>query len=273
MREQAGPYDNVAVGTMLLTLVEPHRGHEVDYNRWYERDHFYAGCMIGAGWFAGKRWVATRELKDLRLPTDPTPGEGFLPGHERDGSYLATYWVQKGVDAEAIAWGSEQVRWLHDNDRMFPHRDHVHTLMYVHRWSIERAADGVPTALALDHPWGGLAVITVDRAAEDPPREFSAWLADEALPGALPADGPVAKVAGFTPIPLPEGAPVTQPENPGHDRRLVLLAFLDQGPEEAWPAVRTLVEHLEGTGRATASWAAPFLPTVPGTDRYTDQLW
>ena len=34
-------------------MVEPHRGHEVAYNRWYERDHFYAGCMIGAWTIAG----------------------------------------------------------------------------------------------------------------------------------------------------------------------------------------------------------------------------
>ena len=44
----------VAVGSMLFTLVDPHRGREVDYNRWYERDHFYAGCMIGAWNIKGK---------------------------------------------------------------------------------------------------------------------------------------------------------------------------------------------------------------------------
>ena len=37
----------IKLGSMLFTLVEPRRGHEVAYNRWYERDHFYAGCMIG----------------------------------------------------------------------------------------------------------------------------------------------------------------------------------------------------------------------------------
>src|SRR5215467_7499524 len=52
----------IKVGTILFTLVEPHRGHEVEYNRWYERDHFYAGCLIGRSWFAGGRWVATRHL-------------------------------------------------------------------------------------------------------------------------------------------------------------------------------------------------------------------
>ena len=37
----------IRVGSMLFTMVDPHRGHEVEYNRWYERDHFYGGCMTG----------------------------------------------------------------------------------------------------------------------------------------------------------------------------------------------------------------------------------
>ena len=60
----------VKVGSMLFTMVDPHRGHEAAYNRWYERDHFYAGCMIGPWLFAGGRWVATRALKDRRFPAD-----------------------------------------------------------------------------------------------------------------------------------------------------------------------------------------------------------
>src|SRR5690348_8667826 len=107
-----GPFDNVQVGTILFTLVQPHAGHEVDYDRWYERDHFYAGCLIGKSWFAGGRWVAPRDLKALRFPS----GSSFLPDLDA-GSYLATYWVEKGRDAEAIEWGSEQVHWLHENGR------------------------------------------------------------------------------------------------------------------------------------------------------------
>ena len=60
--------DPIRIGTMLYTLVEPHRGHEVAYNRWYERDHFYAGCQIGAYNFAGARFVSTAPLKALRYP-------------------------------------------------------------------------------------------------------------------------------------------------------------------------------------------------------------
>src|SRR5579884_1685650 len=81
----------VKLGSMLFTLVDPHRGHEVAYNRWYERDHFYAGCMVGPWLFAGRRWVATRDLKDLRFPA-----EGSLIRPIESGSYLAVYWHLDG---------------------------------------------------------------------------------------------------------------------------------------------------------------------------------
>ena len=268
-RIEAGPYDNVGVGTILFTLVEPHRGEEVAYNRWYERDHLYAGCMIGKGWFAGRRWVATRDLKDLRFPTDT----GFLPDIDA-GSYLATYWVEKGEDGPAIAWGSEQVKWLHENDRMYEGRDHIHTLMYVHRWAYGREDDGVPPALALDHPFKGLVAVMVDRAPDSSldARSFSGWLRDEMIPAAV-ADSAIALVIATTPIPLPEGAPVFQPDNPGQDRRTLLLCFLDQDPREAWADVHALADAVTAGGHGTVSYAAPFVPTIPGTDTYTDQLW
>ena len=72
----------IALGGALVTMVEPRRGHEVEYNRWYERDHFYAGCMIGAWTVQGGRYVATRDLKALRYPVDndvvPRPHVGQL---------------------------------------------------------------------------------------------------------------------------------------------------------------------------------------------------
>jgi len=33
----------VKVGSMLLTLVDPYRGYEKAFNRWYERDHYLRG--------------------------------------------------------------------------------------------------------------------------------------------------------------------------------------------------------------------------------------
>ena len=48
----------IKLGSILFTMVEPHKGHEVEYNRWYERDHFYAGCMVGKWTFAGQRFAS-----------------------------------------------------------------------------------------------------------------------------------------------------------------------------------------------------------------------
>jgi hypothetical protein len=64
--------DAIRLGSFLFTIVEPRPGHEVAYNRWYQRDHFYSGCMIGPWTLAGGRSVATRDCKALRYPT-PTP--------------------------------------------------------------------------------------------------------------------------------------------------------------------------------------------------------
>ena len=110
------------------------KGHEVAYNRWYERDHFYAGCMIGAWNISGPRFVATRDLKALRYPADSP----VIPD-PTTGSYLALYWVLAGKFGQWMQWGSEQVKWLHENDRMFEERDHVHTLMYKFRTEFEAA--------------------------------------------------------------------------------------------------------------------------------------
>src|SRR6266566_4424719 len=70
--DDGGPMKDypIKLGSILFTMVEPHKGHEVDYNRWYERDHFYAGCMVGPGILAGKRWVAPKPYKDLRYPPE-----------------------------------------------------------------------------------------------------------------------------------------------------------------------------------------------------------
>ena len=96
----------VEVGSMLLTIVDPNPGYERAYNRWYERDHYYGGCMIGPWLFAGSRWVATRELKDLRWPSDSTSVCNPTDG----GSYVAIYWVEKGHHEDHFDnWSTSQV--------------------------------------------------------------------------------------------------------------------------------------------------------------------
>ncbi len=260
-------HDGIDVGATLFTLVEPHKGQEAAYHRWYERDHFYAGCLIGPGWFGGKRWVATKPLKDLRFPEQ----SDFLDDIG-SGSFLSTYWILKGLEQDAIAWGSTQVKWLHANDRMFDARDHVHTAMYINRWSANRDDDGVPLPLAMEHDWGGFVAVMVDRNEDTAPRAFSAWLREVAVPAAM-ADSSWALTGALTAIPLPPDAPVTQPVNKNQERRMLLMCFLDDDPRGDYDAFRTFADAVEEGGLGTVSYVAPFIPTIAGTDTYCDQLW
>ena len=250
----------VRLGSMLFTLVEPHRGHEVAYNRWYERDHFYAGCMVGPWLFAGRRFVATRSLKDLRFGTAPD----LFGGLER-GSYVAIYWILDGHHDDHVEWALRQVQWLHANGRMFAERDHVHTLLYRHEFTAAGAGAGaVPAALALDHPFGGVTATLLQPAAGVTSDQVGEYV------GA--AFAPELEL-GFTPIPLPAGAPVTQQ---GHDRLdgcLLNISFTTARPDTWWVQQRAAAERVRADGLGEILWTAPFIPTIPGTDTYTDQLW
>ncbi|HVX21603.1 MAG TPA: hypothetical protein VHB02_09665 [Acidimicrobiales bacterium] len=258
----------IKLGSMLLTVVEPHRGHEVAYNRWYERDHFYAGCMIGPYQFAGRRFVATADLKAMRSP-DPSA----ITGEPARGSYVAVYWVLDGYHDIWNRWAVRQVRALHAAGRMFDARDHVHTLLYKFAWEHRRDADGVPVELALDHPYKGFVSLWIDRADDATPEELEHWLRNQHLPSLLPGTD-ADLVAAFTPLPLLIDAPGDVPRQDATDRRLLLLWFLNAHPSTSWETVVLEHQHqLADSGLGTVVAALPFIPTIVGTDTYTDQLW
>ncbi|HTT85938.1 MAG TPA: hypothetical protein VMF60_01100 [Acidimicrobiales bacterium] len=257
----------IKLGSMLFTLVEPHRGHEVAYNRWYERDHFYSGCMIGPYQFAGKRFVATAALKALR---DPDPSE--VTGSPDRGSYLGVYWVLDGYHEVWNRWAVDQVMALHKAGRMFAQRDHVHTLLYRYAWEQRRDPDGLPAELALDHPSAGLVAVFTERADDLPATEFEAWQRQDHLPSLLPRSAARLVIAA-DPLPLLVDAPGDVPRTEADDRRQMTLWFLDAEPAEAWEVVVAHRRALESSGRARVVAALPFVPTIPGTDTYTDALW
>ena len=256
----------VRVGSMLYTQVDPHRGYEVDYNRWYERDHFYAGCMIGPWLFAGRRWVATRAQKDLRFPAQSPVVDPIDAG-----SYLATYWIHDGHYDDHIAWATEQVNWLYANDRGYQHRTHVHTAMYGHQMRWYRDDDPVPLELAFDHPYQGLVSVCVERDDGTSQAAVDDWFSEQ-LPGFL-ADSPVAAVSSWTPLPLLDAAPSFVPRDPKADQRAMQLYFLEDDPGRDWGRWQRWAEQINGSGRGRVVWCGPWIPTLVGTDRYTDQLW
>ena len=257
----------VQVGSMLFTLVDPHRGHEIEYNRWYERDHFYAGCMIGPWLFAGRRWVATKDLKELRYPADSTIAQPT----PRAGSFLATYWIHEGHHDEHYEWSHAQAHWLYKNDRGFHERTHVHTLLYTRDWTHYRDADPVPVALALDHPYPGLVTVHVERAEGVAQDALDEWLRRAQLPRMM-AGTPIASCTTWSPIPQGD-APMAIPKVERTDRLDLQMYFLDCEPKQVWSRFVELGDALAATGLGRVILAAPFIPTIPGTDTYTDRLW
>src|SRR5262245_79885 len=201
-RRRGVPVDDypVKVGSMLFTMVDPHRGHEVAYNRWYERDHFYAGCLIGPWLFAGGRWVATRALKDLRFPADSPFADPVDAG-----SYLSIYWVHEGHEGEHSAWATKQVRWLYGNGRGFDERTHAHTALYSLVARHDRDAGGVPLELALDHGYDGLAVVAIEPSDGVTRDELVARLSTEAVPALFEGDRDSGVALGSTWRVMPMG--------------------------------------------------------------------
>lgn len=59
----------------------------------------------------------------------------------------------------------------------------------------------------------------------------------------------------------------------GVDTRLTLLWFLEADPRECWdPWFTDLEDKVTESGLGRVELLAPFVPTVPGTDTYVDQL-
>ena len=260
----------VKVGSMLLTLVDPERGFERAYNRWYERDHFYAGCPIGPNLFAGARWVATRALKQLRWPRASAIAEPFDAG-----SYLATYWVLAGAHDEHFeGWARPQVRQLYAEGRGFAKRTHVHTALFDHLGASYRDADPVPIELALDRGYDGLIAVWLDGTGRDA-RTLAHDLGKEFVPQLL-AESSVEIASSWTPSAgesEPKNVPMHLGSRAGGPDRLCQLFFLTGDVRAPLERFRSYTQALESAGLAKAQLVAPLIRTVPGTDRYVEELW
>lgn len=259
---------DVTVGSMLFTLVDPTLGNEVEYNRWYERDHFYSGCMIGPYLLAGSRWVATRELKDLRF----SDGTGEVCDPVDKGSYVSIYWVEDGHHDDHFDWARTQVYKLYAAGRGFNERVHAHTILAHDPRAVYRDDDPVPLTLALDHRFAGLAALGLDRTPQTSEAELNEWLDGVALPNLL-SDSPIAIASSWKPEPREGEAPMDLGTLPGGQERQLQLFFIDDQPETAWNQIREYAATVDASGKAVVKWAGPFYPTVIGTDRYTDELW
>ena len=261
----------VKVGSMLLTLVDPHRGFEAAYNRWYERDHYNAGCLIGPWNFAGSRWVATRELKDLRWGTtavaDPIDA----------GSYVAIYWVEAGHHTDWDEWALPQVQSLYASGRGFSERSHVHTATFDHVGVAYRDDDPVPVELALDHHYDGIVGVWLDgRGGLDAAALHELLVSSGALAD-LTTGSSIEIVSSWTPRPefrnSRDSAPMALGSPGGQENRLCQVCFIGGDVRDSLDRFRVYTDRLAADGIADTALVAPFLRTVVGTDTYVDQLW
>jgi hypothetical protein len=267
IRAEDPPEYGVGLGSILVSLLEPAPGTAVAFNRWYERDHFFAGCMTGEHFFAGRRFVATRELKDLRYPASSA-----TVADTSSGSYLALYWMEQGHHEAAERWAVDRVLWLTENGRMEPTRAAVHANFYRHKFAVCREADGIPPEVALEHNFPGVALVLSERPEGVGEAKRDAWLRDEYLPKALPGSA-AALCLTLQPLPLPEESPVYYPPPEGFDRRSLEVYFLDEDPRACWQGLfADMGQAHEAAGMGPLHFVGGFLPTVPGTDRYADEV-
>ncbi|MCP1470310.1 hypothetical protein J3E64_001998 [Sphingobium sp. OAS761] len=245
----------IRLGSLLFTMVEPRPGHAVAYNRWYERDHFYSGCMIGEYTVSGGRYVATKAEKAKRF------GSGSMDLSK--GSYLALYWILDEHHQDWDAWAVKQVNVLHSTGRMFKERDHIHTSFYNYDAEYNAPGSSMPIELALDRAYGGLAAFIIDLNPGKTGDDLVAFLKARDLPGDVALSG--------SPLPLdptsPKDVPVEEKD------RAVLVSFSIEDPKSVWEEKYVpLAKAIEDAGIGLIAIASPFIPTIPGTDSYTDQL-
>ena len=231
--------DGLELGHALITMIEPDRETIREYHRWYERDHFLSGVLAGPAAFAGQRWVATRDLKALRRPAGSPVADPL-----DDGSFITMYWIERDKLQDHVDWGFPEAARLASLGRMDPRRHHVSTSYYDLVGVAARDADPVPAELALHHPYVGLVVV---------------W-ADEDVSGRL-VGGPVAQVVTWTQSPAVPNMPGAVMSDP--DRRVFVHTCFVDDLTDGWPTFDDV----------DALLVAPFVPTVPGTERHLDQLW
>jgi hypothetical protein len=256
----------VTLGHAIWAFVEPHEGHEVEFNRWYERDHLLAAGSMTPWTLAIQRWVARPALRALRYPA-----ENPIADPVTRGIYLGAIWIQQERIEEQQAWVSEQLEVFAKNDRNFQHRDVLTTAPYDVAGVVRRDPDGVPPELALDRRYPGVVLTWTERTEGSSLEALIGALMEDVLPRRH-VGSPIAMTLAFTPRPKPSSWPAAVPEVPGVGDRVLLASFLDETPAQVWEHFEDLGERIDATGTGRTLLVAPFEPVVPGEDIPAEEL-
>jgi hypothetical protein len=258
----------VELGHAIFGLVDPHRGHEIAWNRYYERDHLVAGGTVAPWTLAVARWVATRREKALRYPaTSP------IADPVTRGTFLATIWIQQGRYDDQQLWVADQMKIFAKHGRTFERRDVIGIAGYDSLGGARRDADGVPPELALDRRYPGLVLAWTERRPGHSLEELRRWLTTELLPGVV-EKSEIAMALCFTPRPKAPWWPKAAPEVPGVGERILVAAFVEADPVAGFePRFAALGPAIDAGGVGRTLLVAPFVPVVPGVDPRVEELW
>jgi hypothetical protein len=242
----------VGLDSVDFTLVDVTPGHEAAFNQWYENDHFYAGGVLGPGVLAGRRWYASKDLRDARFVGEKCPFDDPAAG-----TNLATYFftVPNGGQ-EFRTWVEPQLAELRRQGRMFAERVPINIAFY----SFDGIVAGpntspVPPHVALDHPFAGLLAVFATgsvrptdgvRPATDLPAgsltlAFT-WRVEESVV-------PQADLSPFVPVTL-------------------LMHFLPDPPPTDSQRTAAMTDAVARSRGVTPMWGAGFLPIMPGDDAF-----
>ena len=249
----------------MITFVEPHREQVAEYNRWYEHDHAYAAVTTAPGCFAYRRFVATRGLKALRYPAPSAVADPI-----DKGSYISLFWFEKDRLGDVFDYSFGVTPSLGAAGRMNNDRDHVSTGVYDYLGWTGRGLAAVPPEIALDHPWAGMVAVWIRPGSVHAVADVATWCREKLDTGMAAGTGPVGQVLDFVQRDFPNGMPALT----GRVDELVRCYFLDDDPRSVWDDVFAgLGDAVASGGLARVELVAPFIPTIPGTDRYQDELW
>ena len=161
---------------------------------------------------------------------------------------------------------------LRADDRVYMQRDHIYTSFQGYRGAVYRDEKGPRDIHSLEYPYQGLVLEVIDAPSKAGRDQLVEWLKSDYIPGTM-AGSDIAQCLLFQPTPLPADKMPYVKDVEGVDDRLTLLWFTEGDPTKSWDAVFAKSgDAIAKSGLGKVELVAPFIPTLPGTDKYVDEL-
>jgi hypothetical protein len=161
---------------------------------------------------------------------------------------------------------------MSQHGRGFDQRQHIYTAFSTYDFGVVRAdLRYLQPHLTLDYPSAGMVVEVIEPDDGVDRDEVVRRLRDDILPRELSGSAAVA-VLSFLPRALKVSTPVPRVASAvGAERNLTLLWFLEADPRACWSMFEAHQERLRAA-KGRVVFAAPFIPTIVGTDAYVSEL-